>query len=521
MKDKNGHAGVLVVDDEPQILTSIRDLLEDDFVVSTAGDAETALRMLAQQEVAVVLSDQRMPGISGDQFLNKAKELSGATRVLITGYSDIEALVRAVNNGQIYAYVAKPWDATEFKVTVGRAAEHYQLVREVHESERRFRALFEEAPVGYVEIDRHSAITAANRAAIELLGYTHGDLSGRCLWDFIGPEFRQDGRSAPGCKLAGDSADDIVEQEFLRRDGALITVELHQTLIRNPAGDAEGFRAAMLDITARKRAEQTARKYALELQIKNEELEQTLHRANEAVAVKSKFLAKMSHELRTPLNGIIGLSEVLHDELAGELQPLQKEYIGDVLKSGHHLLALVNNLLDLERVELGKMAFWPQVVDLGPLLAEVRDVLRTVAAENHVTVSVNVDPALGTVTTDPVRLRQIVYNYLSNAIKFSPPEARVQVRAVPHANEFFRLEVDDRGPGVKPEQVSMIFSDFHQLEVTRKALSQGAGLGLALTKRIVEAQGGTVGVRSIPGEVTTFYAVLPNRQNPRVEEITP
>jgi two-component system, cell cycle sensor histidine kinase PleC len=520
MNEKNEHAGVLVVDDEPQILTSICDLLEDDFVVSTAGDAETALRMLAHQEVAVVLSDQRMPGISGDQFLNKAKELSGATRVLITGYSDIEALVRAVNNGQIYAYVAKPWDAKEFKVTVGRAAEHYQLVQEVRQSERRFRALFEEAPVGYVEIDKNSAITAANRAALALLGYPHDDLSGRCLWDFIGSEFRRDGRLIPDYRFVGDSAGDIVEQEFHRRDGACITVELHQTLIRNPVGDGEGFRAAMLDITARKLAEQTARKYALELEIKNEELEQTLQRANEAVAVKSKFLAKMSHELRTPLNGIIGLSEVLHDELAGELQPLQKEYIGDVLASGHHLLALVNNLLDLERVELGKMVFWPQAVDLGPLLAEVRDVLRTVAAENQITVSVNVDSSLGIVTTDPVRLRQIVYNYLSNAIKFSPPEALVQVRAVPHEDESFRIEVDDSGPGIKSEQIAMIFSDFHQLEVTRKAPSQGAGLGLSLTKRIVEAQGGTVGVRSVPGEGTTFYAVLPNRQHPPVEETT-
>ena len=211
-----------------------------------------------------------------------------------------------------------------------------------------------------------------------------------------------------------------MEQEFVRPDGVLITVELHQTPIRNPIGDAEGSRAAMLDVTARKRAEQTARKYALELEIKNEQLEQTLQRANEAVAVKSKFLAKMSHELRTPLNGIIGLSEVLHDELAGDLHPLQKEYIGDVLASGHHLLALVNNLLDLERVELGKMAFWPQPVDLGSLFTEVRDVLRTMAAESQVTVSVHADPELGVISTDPVRLRQIVYNYLSNAIKFSP-----------------------------------------------------------------------------------------------------
>jgi two-component system, cell cycle sensor histidine kinase PleC len=520
MNENNAHAGVLVVDDEPQILSSICDLLEDEFAVSTAGDAETALRMLGQQEVAVILSDQRMPGTTGDQFLNKAKELSGATRVLITGYSDIEALVRAVNNGQIYAYVAKPWDAKEFKVTIGRAAEHYHLVQEVRQSERRFRALFEEAPVGYVEIDKNSAIIAANRAALALLGYSHADLSGRCLWDYIGSEFTQEGRSSRHHKLAGDSAGDIVEQEFLRRDGSLITVELHQTLIQNPVGDAEGFRAAMLDVTARKRAEQTARQYALELEIKNEELEQTLQRANEAVAVKSKFLAKMSHELRTPLNGIIGLSELLHDELAGGLQPLQKEYIGDVLASGHHLLALVNNLLDLERVELGKMAFWPQPVDVRSLLTEVRDVLRTVAAENRVTVSVNVDPAFGLVTTDPVRLRQIVYNYLSNAIKFSPPEGLVQVRAVPDDGESFRIEVEDRGPGIKPDQISLIFSDFHQVEVTRKAFAQGAGLGLALTKRIVEAQGGTVGVRSVPGESTTFFAVLPNRQNARVEITT-
>ena len=100
-----------MVDDEPQILTSIRDLLEDDFTVSTAADAETALHLLEDHEIAVILSDQRMPGVSGDEFLKRAKELSQATRILITGYSDIQALVRAVNNGQIYAYVAKPWDA--------------------------------------------------------------------------------------------------------------------------------------------------------------------------------------------------------------------------------------------------------------------------------------------------------------------------------------------------------------------------------------------------------------------------
>src|SRR5689334_9800069 len=160
MTERHGHSAVLVVDDEPEILASVQDLLEDEFVVSTASDAEIALRLLGQKEMAVILTDQRMPGLSGDEFLMRARELSKATRVLITGYSDISALVRAVNNGQIYAYVSKPWDPAQFKITVLRAAEHYQLTQQVLDSEQRFRLLFEEAPVAYVEFDSKARVTA-------------------------------------------------------------------------------------------------------------------------------------------------------------------------------------------------------------------------------------------------------------------------------------------------------------------------------------------------------------------------
>ena len=170
---------VLVVDDEPQILSSIRDLLEDDFTVSTAADAESALHVLEDHEIAVILSDQRMPGVSGDEFLKKATELSKATRILITGYSDIEALVRAVNNGQIYAYVAKPWDTLDFKITVLRAAQHYQLAYQANENENRFRSLFEEAPVAYNEIDEWGVIRRVNRARCALLGYAANELVGK------------------------------------------------------------------------------------------------------------------------------------------------------------------------------------------------------------------------------------------------------------------------------------------------------------------------------------------------------
>jgi signal transduction histidine kinase len=258
----------------------------------------------------------------------------------------------------------------------------------------------------------------------------------------------------------------------------------------------------------------------LELEIKNDELVEALEAARHALTIKNRFLANMSHELRTPLNGVIGLSEVLYDELAGSLCPVQKEYVHDILASGRHLLDLVNNLLDLERVELGKMTFSPEEVEVNRLLIEVRDVLRTVAEENQVTVSVTVDSPLATVMTDPVRLRQIVYNYLSNAIKFSPPGSVVHVRAASEEAETFRVQVADQGPGMSPEQLSSIFADFHQLDRTQKRAGQGAGLGLALTKRIVEAQGGTVGVQSIPGAGSTFHAVLPSRRS-RTALVTP
>ena len=394
-------------------------------------------------------------------------------------------------------------------VTSRKRAE--QMLRE---SEERFRSLFEHAPVAYSEIDQRGTIRRVNRAHCALLGYTASELVGKFVWDLVAPDVQESRREAVMEKLNGRLPIVPVELEILRKDGSAIQVEIHETLIYGTGGEIVGFRAALLDIRQRKIAQQESRKaekYTLELKNKNDELTEALESFRQANLIKSRFLANMSHELRTPLNGIIGLSEVLHDELLGELSPEQKEYAGDILASGRHLLSLVSNLLDLERVELGKMEFYPQMVDLQQELQEVWDVLRTSADEKGLTISVTLDPAVSAVTTDPLRLRQIVYNFLSNAIKFSPPGSAVRVRATSGGDENFCVEVADQGPGMSPEQLSSIFVDFHQLDRTQKQVGQGAGLGLALTKRIVEAQGGTVGVQSVPGVGSTFHAILPKR----------
>jgi len=214
----------------------------------------------------------------------------------------------------------------------------------------------------------------------------------------------------------------------------------------------------------------------------------------------------MSHELRTPINGIIGLTELMFDGVTGAVSDEQKEYLGDILASSRHLLQLVNDILDLAKVESGKMDFRKESVELAPLLREVRDVLRILADKKRIAIRID-DGHVETVVADPARLKQVVYNYLSNAIKFTVESGAIQVRARWEGGRAFRLEVEDTGPGIPDADIPRLFADFQQLDSARPVL--GTGLGLALTKRIVEGQGGVVGVRSRPGVGSIFYAVFP------------
>jgi signal transduction histidine kinase len=217
----------------------------------------------------------------------------------------------------------------------------------------------------------------------------------------------------------------------------------------------------------------------------------------------------MSHELRTPLNGIIGLTELMHDGVVGPVSDEHREYLGDILASSKHLLQLVNDVLDMAKIESGRMDFRTEPVDVGPLLGEVRDVLRILADKKNLSMTID-SGTVDSVMTDPARLKQVVYNYLSNAIKFAADGGVIQLRTRWEDGTSFRIEVEDNGPGIKPADIPRLFADFQQLDSDRPNL--GSGLGLALTKRIVEGQGGTVGVRSTPGVGSVFFAVLPIRR---------
>jgi signal transduction histidine kinase len=237
------------------------------------------------------------------------------------------------------------------------------------------------------------------------------------------------------------------------------------------------------------------------------ELREAKERAELSDRAKSDFLANMSHELRTPLNGIIGFSEILVDEKGGPLNPQQKEFVTDILTSGRHLLTLINDVLDLARVARGKLELKPQTFSLREAIAETCSIVKPMADQRNVVIDVRVDNDI--VNLDPLRFKQVLYNLLSNAIKYNRDHGHVKVAVWMDEQNQIRLQVKDTGMGIKDEDLPRIFHDFVQLDIGSAKVHSGAGLGLALTKKILEEQNGSIIAESEVGKGSTFTVVLP------------
>jgi signal transduction histidine kinase len=227
---------------------------------------------------------------------------------------------------------------------------------------------------------------------------------------------------------------------------------------------------------------------------------------------KSEFLANMSHELRTPLNAIIGFSEVLLERMFGELTPKQEEYQRDILESGRHLLSLINDILDLSKIEAGRMELEATEFDLAATLEGCVTLVRERATRHGIALELALAEGLGRIVADERKVRQVVLNLLSNAVKFTGDGGRVTLAAVP-GDGSVEVSVSDTGVGIAPEDQEAIFEEFRQVGSDAKK-REGTGLGLALTRRFVELHGGRIWVKSAPGEGSTFAFTLPERPEP-------
>jgi signal transduction histidine kinase len=228
---------------------------------------------------------------------------------------------------------------------------------------------------------------------------------------------------------------------------------------------------------------------------------------------KSEFLASMSHELRTPLNAIIGFSEVLLQRMFGELNPKQDEYLQDVLSSGRHLLSLINDILDLSKVEAGRMELELARFDLPQALHDTLVLVRERAVRNGIELQLDADARLGALVADERKIKQVMLNLLSNAVKFTPEGGRVDVRAIP-TDGAVEISVADTGIGIAPENQDLIFEEFRQVGGDYAHKREGTGLGLTLARKFVELHGGRLWVKSQVGQGSTFTFSVPERPWP-------
>ena len=389
-------------------------------------------------------------------------------------------------------------DGLELRVRE-RTAELARSNESLRASEEQFRFLVEGVR-GYaiLMVSATGAIVAWNGGAERLFGRM-ADVVGSAITTLV-PSLTVATLREP---VPGGSS----ERVALRGDGTAFPIELVVTQL-----DQAGMYVGIVhDISERKRLEalsEQKQRRAEDLRRKSEELEEDNRRMQEANRLQSEFLANMSHELRTPLNAIIGFAELLHGGVAGPVEAQHREFLGDILTSSRHLLQLINDVLDLAKVESGTLVIAPQPIELGHVIGEVRDILRGLAQGRRIDLELQRAGELGSVVVDPAKLKQILYNYVSNALKFTPEGGRVTIRAT-LVGDAFRIEVEDTGIGIASEDLRYLFVAFRQLDAGATKRYGGTGLGLALTKRLAEAHGGKVGVRSVHGAGSTFWVELP------------
>ena len=384
----------------------------------------------------------------------------------------------------------------------------------------RLGAIVESSDDAIISKNLNGIVTSWNVAAERMFGYTAEEMIGQSITRIIPAERIAEETYVLERVRAGLRVEHF---ETIRHDkwGRPLDISLTVSPIRGPDGLVIGASKIARDITKHKRLLESQREAQTREEVaRREVLEIENRRVQEGSRLKSEFVANMSHELRTPLNSIIGFAEMMADQRLGPLPPRYAEFSSLILKSAGHLLQLINDILDLAKVESGKIDLKPQPVQLAAIVNDVASIAGGLARHRDIRIETSVAPEIGDVHLDPNRLKQVLYNYLSNAIKFSHEHGHIHVRVRPEGADHFCLEVEDCGIGIKPDDVDRLFVEFQQLDASTAKHYKGTGLGLALTRRIVEAQGGTVGVRTEFGVGSTFIATLPKNVTARTADVT-
>jgi PAS domain S-box-containing protein len=503
---------VLIVEDSPDdAVLLVRELRRSGYdVISERVETREEMRAaLTKQTWDLVLADFNMLDFNGIEALTLLKATGLDIPFIIISGSIGEDLAVAAMKAGAHDYLMKGKIArlipsierelrdAEIRDQRRRAEEALQY------SEARKRAIVNAALDSIITVDHEGHIIEFNPAAEKTFGYNGRDVIGKPLTDFIipllSPDSHRDGLNRYMATCESQLLGKRIEMTAIRADGKEFPAELAITRI-SKAGPPM-FSAYIRDLTEQKAQEDTRRR--------SQQLEEQNIRMQEANRLKSEFLANMSHELRTPLNAIIGFSTLMYDGKVGPVCDQHKEYLGDIISSSSHLLQLINDVLDLAKIEAGKMELNVETFSIKDVIDEVYAAMKPLASKRNITIHIEVSGDTELITLDQRKFKQVLYNLLSNAVKFSHDNGEVKIAALREQDQI-RLRVEDFGIGIKSDDLPRLFGQFQQLDAGTDRRYQGTGLGLALTRKIIELQQGSITVESELGKGSTFIVTIPS-----------
>ncbi len=372
-----------------------------------------------------------------------------------------------------------------------------QAEEALQKSEGMFRDAFRFSPAGMALVALDGKWLKVNASICQIVGYSEEELLALTFQDITHKDDLNDDLCYVQQMLSGEIENYQMEKRYLHKQGQIVWVQLTVSLVKDNAGKPLFFISQIQNITGLKLLQ---------------EAKIARIAADSANRAKSDFLANMSHELRTPLNSVIGFSEVLQDQIFGELNQKQQEYVNNINGSGKHLLSLINDILDIAKIESGKMELDLSTFLLKDAINSAMCMFKEKAMRHALKLAFEIEPNAGTeIEADPLKLKQILFNLLSNAVKFTPDGGSVSVSAR-RDGDFIEIAVADSGIGIKEEDLSKLFQTFTQLESGYTKEFEGTGLGLALTRQLVELHGGSIWVESEIGKGSKFMFVIPIRQ---------
>ncbi len=506
-------AKVLIVDDDATNVAILQGILESiGYQVTIGHDGHEALALIEQEPPDLILLDVIMPELDGFEVCRRVKSTprwQDIPIIIITGLDETEDYMRALDCGAD-DFMTKPFTVAVLLARVRGYLRASQAMAELRESEERYRGLVELSPDAIL-VSCTDKIVFLNTAGARLLGATTPDeILGLPLQQFIHPDSQDRVAACLHTMQQNRTTTPLLEERCVRLDGSTVNVEMTALPITYQNTLAE--LVVVRDITER-------------IQVWDA-LRAAKDAAEEASVAKSQFLANMSHELRTPLNAIIGYSEMLQEEAEDLGQEDFLPDLGKIRTAGKHLLALINDILDLSKIEAGKMTFYVESFDVQGMIRDVVTTVEPLVKKNGNTLQVDQAADCGMMHSDLTRIKQSVLNLLSNACKFTDQGTVTLTvhRETVQEQDWLCFQVRDTGIGMSSEQCDRLFQAFTQADASTTRKYGGTGLGLVITQRFCQMLGGDITVHSVLGEGSTFTIHLPammHAPTPKTQTDTP